>query len=126
MYIKSYRLIYLTMFIVFINVILVLLLIIPRNHHQTSQILDGSEAAYIVEWTEEIPVNSQLNRTENTESKGNKYFVTLEKQLVDSKVEGEVLIETYQEFEIYKNQFGEVVQIFPTSNFEYLRYSIRK
>ncbi|NBI28756.1 hypothetical protein [Chengkuizengella marina] len=124
MFTKSHRLIYLSMFIVIINVVLVLLLIIPRNHHQTSQIIDGSEAAFIVEWADEVPVNSQLNRNEFKESKDHKYFVILEKQLVDSKVEGNVLIETYQEFEVYKNLYGEVVQIIPTSNFDYLRYSI--
>ncbi|MFS1512861.1 hypothetical protein VQL36_10565 [Chengkuizengella sp. SCS-71B] len=120
---RSHRMIYLTMFIVFINVILVLLLIIPQNHHQPSHIKEGSEAAYIVEWTEEVPVNSLLDRSEY-KKKGDTYFVTLEKQLVDSKIDGEILIETFQEFEIYKNQYGEVVQIIPTSNFDYLRYSI--
>ena len=38
-----------------------------------------------------------------------------------SKIENDI-VETYQEYEIYKDENGKVVKKTPTSHFEYLRY----
>lgn len=38
-----------------------------------------------------------------------------------SEVDG-VIVETYQEYEIYKDENGKVVKKIPTSHFDYLRY----
>ena len=46
----------------------------------------------------------------------------LEYKLEDTTVEDGVVLETYREYEIYKNRAGEVVKNVPTSNREYLRY----
>ena len=46
----------------------------------------------------------------------------LEYKLEDTKVENGFVIETYREYEIYKNREGEVVKNVPTSNREYLKY----
>ena len=32
------------------------------------------------------------------------------------------IVETYQEYEIYKDENGQVIKKVPTSNYEYLRY----
>lgn len=46
----------------------------------------------------------------------------LEYKLEATTVEDGVVLETYREYEIYKNRAGEVVKNVPTSNREYLRY----
>jgi hypothetical protein len=39
----------------------------------------------------------------------------------DEEVEG-YIVETYREYEIYKDQDGNIIKQVPTSNFNYLRY----
>ncbi|KAA9017041.1 hypothetical protein [Niallia endozanthoxylica] len=47
---------------------------------------------------------------------------TLEMMLEEkSKVDG-YIVETYREYEIYKNENGELIKKVPTSNFDYIRY----
>jgi len=47
---------------------------------------------------------------------------TLEMMLEEkSKIDG-YIVETYREYEIYKNENGEVIKKVPTSNFDYIRY----
>lgn len=50
---------------------------------------------------------------------------TLEKVLEDKSVVGGYMVETYREYEIYKNENGEVIKKVPTSNFDYVRYYIK-
>ena len=38
-----------------------------------------------------------------------------------SEIDG-VMVETYQEYEIYKDENGQVIKKVPTSHFDYLRY----
>ena len=38
-----------------------------------------------------------------------------------SEIDG-VIVETYQEYEIYKDENGQVIKKVPTSHFDYLRY----
>ncbi|PKR86829.1 hypothetical protein [Heyndrickxia camelliae] len=47
---------------------------------------------------------------------------TLEEKLVGTEeIEG-YTVETYQEFEIYKDKDGNIKKVVPTSNFNYLKY----
>ncbi|MDP5275550.1 hypothetical protein [Chengkuizengella axinellae] len=123
---KSFQSTIVIMTVAIINVILVLLIIIPRDHHNTANILWENESAYIVERVSETPVSSQSEGELQQIQKGDNYYVTLEKVLVDSSIEGDLLTETYQEFEVYKNQFGEIIHVLPTEYFNYLRYDLNQ
>lgn len=47
---------------------------------------------------------------------------SLEERLVSTEEVDGYTVETYQEFEIYKDQEGTIQKVVPTSNFNYLRY----
>jgi hypothetical protein len=47
---------------------------------------------------------------------------SLEDKLVDTKLVDGYTVETYQEFEIYKDKNGNIEKVVPTSHFDYLRY----
>ncbi|UOY94220.1 hypothetical protein MUG87_09060 [Ectobacillus sp. JY-23] len=46
----------------------------------------------------------------------------LESKLVKKETVKGYVIETYQEYEVYKDALGNVVKSIPTSNYQYLRY----
>lgn len=46
----------------------------------------------------------------------------LEEKLVDREEVDGYIVETYQEYEIYKDQKGNVTKSVPTSNYDYIRY----
>jgi hypothetical protein len=48
----------------------------------------------------------------------------LENILVDTKVVDGYIVETYREYELYKDENGNVIKSIPTSNDDYLRYKI--
>lgn len=39
----------------------------------------------------------------------------------DEEVDG-YIVETYREYEIYKDQYGNIIKQVPTSNFDYIKY----
>ena len=47
---------------------------------------------------------------------------SLEMVLENKSVIDDVIVETYQEYEIYKDENGQVIKKVPTSHFDYLRY----
>lgn len=47
---------------------------------------------------------------------------TLEFILEEVKEEGNYIIEVYREYEIYKDENGNIIERIPTSNYNYLRY----
>ncbi len=47
---------------------------------------------------------------------------TLEMILEEKTVDGDYIIEEYREYEVYRDQDGEVIKSLPTSNVDYLRY----
>ncbi|WP_407270562.1 hypothetical protein [Radiobacillus sp. PE A8.2] len=49
-------------------------------------------------------------------------FNSLEWVLEDTNTVGEYIVETYQEYEIYTDENGTVIQELPTANFQYLRF----
>jgi hypothetical protein len=48
----------------------------------------------------------------------------LEYKLVDTEFVNGYFVETYREFEIYKDENGEVLKSVPTSHFDYIRYKV--
>jgi hypothetical protein len=54
------------------------------------------------------------------------YIMELDERLVNTSKEAGYRVETYREYEIYKNQQGEVKEIVPTPHYEYIRYKIYK
>lgn len=46
----------------------------------------------------------------------------LENQLVDLKQEDGYAVEVYREYEVYKDEKGNVIDRIPTENYHYLRY----
>ncbi|WP_121612999.1 hypothetical protein [Mesobacillus foraminis] len=49
---------------------------------------------------------------------------SLEMHLVGQDEVSGYIVETYREYEVYKNDSGEVVKEVPTANFDYIRYKI--
>jgi hypothetical protein len=51
---------------------------------------------------------------------------TLEKRLEKREIINGYLVETYREYEIYKDESGNVIKSVPTSNLDFLRYYINE
>ena len=68
------------------------------------------------------PVNVDVSVEEMIEN----MIPVLELKLVDRKKadDGDYYLETYQEFEVYKDAKGNIIKRKPTGHFEYLRYEI--
>lgn len=47
---------------------------------------------------------------------------TLEERFVGTEEVDGYTVETYQEFEVYKDKEGNIQKVVPTSNFNYIRY----
>ncbi|WP_456277875.1 hypothetical protein [Bacillus sp. AK128] len=56
----------------------------------------------------------------------NELIAILEMQLIKKEVIDGHVVETYQEFEVIKDESGEVISSIPTEKFDYLRYFISK
>ncbi|MFZ3590591.1 hypothetical protein ACOI1C_15400 [Bacillus sp. DJP31] len=53
-------------------------------------------------------------------------IVSLETELVKKEIIDGYILETYQEFEVIRDEEGEIIESAATSNFNYLRYHIQK
>ncbi len=79
---------------------------------------DGNELSEPVVSNEEGATEDDSQESEEAEAQD----FTLEMMLEDkSRVDG-YIVETYREYEIYKNENGEIIKKVPTSNFDYIRY----
>ncbi|MGE8206394.1 hypothetical protein ACQKP0_17945 [Heyndrickxia sp. NPDC080065] len=67
-----------------------------------------------------IPVFND-EQEETTEEGVNPIF---EYKFIDSKKEDGYVIETYREYEVYKDRNGTVIKTIPTKNYNYLKYKI--
>lgn len=47
---------------------------------------------------------------------------TLEKRFEKRELINDYWVETYREYEIYKDEKGNIIEAIPTSNFDYIRY----
>lgn len=53
-------------------------------------------------------------------------YLELENVFVsDEEVDG-YMVETYREYEVYKDKNGEVIKTVPTANYDYIRYKINQ
>lgn len=77
---------------------------------------------FTVDFYESVPVGGNM---ENEISVPNE-SMSLEKELVSKDIMDGYIVETYQEFEVYRDPKGEIVRSIPTSNYDYLRYLIEK
>lgn len=48
-------------------------------------------------------------------------FEYLHEEALDKEVDG-YIVETYREYEIHRDQAGNIIKQIPTSNYEYIRY----
>ncbi len=55
-----------------------------------------------------------------------KMFVNFETVLLKKEIIEGYIVETYREYEVIRNQEGNIIESVPTMNFNYLRYHILK
>ncbi|WP_428910501.1 hypothetical protein [Niallia sp. Krafla_26] len=60
--------------------------------------------------------------TSSSEAKEAFADYTLEMILEERMIDGEYVIEEYREYEVYRDEDGDIIKSVPTSNFDYLRY----
>ncbi|MGE7767066.1 hypothetical protein [Peribacillus sp. NPDC096540] len=82
--------------------------------HNTEPFLIGQESVNDAEQTM-AETKEQTNSSEEFE---------LDERLINKEVIDGYLVETYREYEIYKDQSGKVTKVIPTSNYNYIRYKI--
>jgi len=69
-----------------------------------------------------IPVPADDAETATTETEESAALPEFENRLVDLKEEDGYAVEVYQEYEVYKDEQGNVIERIPTENYHYLRY----
>lgn len=104
---------------IFINLALLVMIIAPPGHYALSNVTSSIET-----FDEDLPEGAQLTTFTlgEEEQAANNLTMILEWRLVDSAIQGDYTVETYREYEIYKNDQGKTVKTVPTSNYDYLRY----
>lgn len=86
------------------------------------QVLDETNPVSLAEQQEE---DSEPVAAEAEEQPAEPYQPAnfeLEEKLVGREEVDDYIVETYREYEIYKNQAGNVTKSVPTSNYDYIRY----
>lgn len=63
-----------------------------------------------------VPVNGQSEEMETSLNP------VLEYHLESTDLDDGYIVETYREYEVYKDKKGNVIEAIPTANYEYLRY----
>lgn len=76
---------------------------------------------FTVDFYESIPVGGTIETDEVQDEN-----MTLEKELISKDIIDGYIVETYQEFEVYRDQKGKIMRSVPTSNYDYLKYFITK
>lgn len=98
----------------FIGLFLVFILVVfldsPKSEFHQSTITSMT--------LEEQEVDASATNTDKVHSSN----ASLEYILEEVKVESKYIVEVYQEYEIYKDEDGNIIERIPTSNFNYLRY----
>ncbi|MFD3447370.1 hypothetical protein ACFDTO_22520 [Microbacteriaceae bacterium 4G12] len=101
-----------------IFLILLVALLLVGNSLYTKLI---NEQMFLSRNKESVPVEKKsLDSTKQPKN------FEVESKLESKKEEGGYVIETYREYEIYKDENGKVVETVPTANFNYLRYKMKK
>ncbi|AHD06945.1 hypothetical protein ABNB59_02150 [Paenibacillus larvae] len=60
--------------------------------------------------------------SDSSENKYEQYSLYTQWKLAKNYKDGNYLVEAYQEYEIYKDERGNIMKTVPTENFRYLRY----
>ncbi|MBT2669164.1 hypothetical protein J7J00_27700 [Bacillus sp. ISL-4] len=67
---------------------------------------------------------SEPAMAESKEQKKESLSFELDERLINKEVIDGYLVDTYREYELYKDQSGKVLKVIPTSNYNYIRYKI--
>ncbi|MFS0861898.1 hypothetical protein [Fredinandcohnia sp. 179-A 10B2 NHS] len=70
----------------------------------------------------DLPANEEVNAPVEEDEALEGLIPTLEMELVDKEVIAGNTVETYREYEVYRNEDDEVIKKVPTDNYEYLEY----
>ncbi|CAM3643477.1 hypothetical protein [Marinicrinis lubricantis] len=93
------------MLAVTVNLLLLYAIFTPKGHFSFNRLIPG----------EAVPVSAQVQRTEESN-------IYLQWEKVDEFMDGDFLVEEYQQFEIHKSDRGETLKVVPTDHKDYLRY----
>ncbi|MBO8170789.1 MAG: hypothetical protein H0Z33_02740 [Bacillaceae bacterium] len=100
-----------------VNLILIAMILAPRGHYDPANVMRSITVTYDSNTiNQEKRVRLTLPEREESER------MELTWRLIETSVKGDYQIETYREYEIYKNSEGDVIRTVPTEHFEYLRY----
>lgn len=69
-------------------------------------------------------IDSTETSSENEQTENPNY--TLEYKLEKKKLDNGYWVETYQEYKVYKDKNGNVIESIPTAYFDYLRYPAKE
>ncbi|MFC3885685.1 hypothetical protein ACFOU2_20295 [Bacillus songklensis] len=98
---------------------LIILVVISYFDHSSWKLLDGINPVLL---TEQDSVPTAAESKEEKEQPIQTQNFELEEKLVDKEEVDGYVVETYREYEIYKDQKGNIKKVIPTSNYNYLRY----
>ncbi|RFU70058.1 hypothetical protein D0469_07685 [Peribacillus saganii] len=74
--------------------------------------------------TEFFNFDEKVSRPVSSDFKTDEELPSLENILDDSREANGYLVETYQEYEVYRNKNGIITKTVPTGNFSSIRYKI--
>jgi hypothetical protein len=84
------------------------------------------QAEATAEEAEVVTSDSDMVEDEkNTDENENEEFIsdyTLEMIFEERMIEGDYIIEEYREYEVFRDENGNIIKSIPTSNFDYIRY----
>jgi len=70
-----------------------------------------------------LPVNQLIIEEDNEETEETEEYIPIYEYRLDKTEEHDgYIVETYREYEIYKNEKGKIVKTIPTENYNYIRY----
>ncbi|MCK1981991.1 MULTISPECIES: hypothetical protein [Bacillaceae] len=104
-------------------VFFLLMLMVPTLYLESSYLdsLYNTEPLFI---GQESVNESEPAMAESEEQKEEPLLFELDERLINKKVIDGYLVETYREYELYKDKSGKVIKVNPTSNYNYIRYKI--
>lgn len=104
-------------------IVFLLMLLIPTLYLESSYLesLYNTEPPLIGQESEN---ESEPAMAESNEQKNESLSFELDERLINKEVIDGYLIETYREYELYKDQSGKILKVIPTSSYNYIRYKI--
>jgi len=97
-------------------ILMLLCIYLVFNNSAISQINSNNE--YL---KTDAPVQDDQNANEEVSDLILPEFEYIHQKDKDEEVDG-YIVETYREYEIYKDQYGNIIKQVPTSNFDYIKY----